>query len=141
FLQAITAAALATVVGCVIGRLGGWSVGILGALATIAAPQVAHGILGVMLDVPLSLLDLIAVLAWARFMVAPEWRWSCVFALASAAAILTKSNGLCLVFLPALSLALSGRFQLLRDLRFWIPAPVVAIATVPWYFTTYRMAT
>ena len=141
WLQAVVAAALAAVVGCVVGRLGGWIAGIPAALATIAAPQIVYGVQGVMVDIPLALLDLLAVLAWARLMVTPAWSWSWLFALAASAAILTKSNGLCLALFPALAIILARRFDLLRDLRVWLPAPVVAIATLPWYLATYRMAT
>lgn len=143
FLEAVFAAAAAAIVGAVVGRLGGRSFGWVAAgaasLATLAAPEVFLGMQGDMLDVPITFAALLAMLAWARFLFDEDWRWSVGFALAAAAAIMIKGNGVALALLPPLSIALSNRFQLLRDWRFWLPAPIVALLTGPWYLLTYRI--
>ena len=137
-LQAILGAMTATTVGCVVGRLGGWSPGLLATITTLAAPEIFVGTQSVMLDVPITLLSCLAMLAWARFLLEETWPWSFAFAAAAAAAIMTKGNGIFLALVPPLSLAVTGRLRLLLNWRFWLPAPVVAMMTLPWYLVTYK---
>jgi Dolichyl-phosphate-mannose-protein mannosyltransferase len=137
-LQAILGAGTAASVGCVVGRFGGWVAGLLASVATLAAPEIFAGMQSVMLDVPIALLTCLAMLAWARFLLEETWPWSFAFALAAAAAIMTKGNGIFLALVPPLSLVLGGRLRLLRSWRFWLPAPVVAMTTLPWYLLTYK---
>ncbi len=108
-------------------------------LATLAAPEVFLGMQGDMLDVPIAFMALLAMLAWARFLFDEDWRWSVVFAVAASAAIMIKGNGVALGLLPPLSIALLNRLQLLRNWRFWLPAPIVAVLTAPWYLLTYKI--
>lgn len=140
FLEALLAAALAATVGAVVGRLHGWIAGLLAAAIVIAAPDVFTSIEGVMLDVPLALMALLATLSWARYLESGKWEWSLAFALLASGAILTKGNGFFLALLPPLSLVLARRRDLLRHWQFWLPVPIVAVLTVPWYAATYRIA-
>jgi 4-amino-4-deoxy-L-arabinose transferase-like glycosyltransferase len=64
-------------------------------------------------------------------------RWSLLFGLLAAAAILTKGNGAALALVPPIALLLSRRFELLRRASVWIPVPIVAVLTGPWYLLTY----
>jgi Dolichyl-phosphate-mannose-protein mannosyltransferase len=143
FLEAVFAAGVAAIVGAVVGRLGGrsfgWIAAVAASLATLAAPEMFLGMQGNMLDVPLAFVALLAMLAWARFLFDEDWRWPVGFGLAASAAIMIKGNGIALALVPPLSIALSNRFRLLRDWRFWLPAPIVAVLTVPWYLLTYKI--
>lgn len=143
FLEAVFAAGVAATVGWVVyrigGRIGGWIPAVAASLATLAAPKVFLGMQGDMLDVPIALMTLLAMLAWARFLFDEDWRWSVVFALTASAAIMIKGNGVALGLLPPFSIALLSRFQLLRNWRFWLPAPITAVLTVPWYLLTYKI--
>jgi hypothetical protein len=140
-LQAILGAGTAAAVGCVVGRFGGWLPGLLASVLTLAAPEIFAGMQSVMLDVPIALLTCLAMLAWARFLLEETWPWCVAFALAAVAAIMTKGNGLFLALVPPLSVALTGRLRLLRNWRFWLPVPIAAILTLPWYLFTYKTAT
>ncbi len=139
FLPAVFGAAIAAVVGCVISRFAGWAVGVLAGIATLAAPEIFIGMQSVMLDVPIALLTCTAMLAWARFLLGGSWVWSAAFGLAAMAAIMTKGNGIFLALVPPLSVALTGRLRLLWNWRFWVPAPIAAVLTVPWYLATYKI--
>jgi hypothetical protein len=137
-LQAILGAGTAAAVGCVIGRFGGWLPGLLAGVATLAAPEIFTGMQSVMLDVPIALLTCLAMLAWSGFLLQETWPWSVAFALTAVAAIMTKGNGIFLALVPPLSIAMAGRLRLLRNWRFWLPAPIVAILSSPWYLFTYK---
>jgi len=137
-LQAVIAAGIAALVGLVIGGVDGW-LAAAGGIAVLAAPEIFGGLNNVMSDAPLALLALFAALAWARYMFEQTATWSVAFALVAIAAILTKGDGFLLAFIPPLSIAFTGRLGLLRDWRFWLPAPIVAICTVPWYLATYHI--
>ena len=136
-LQAVVGAGTAATVGWLVGRLGGWFPALLASLATLAAPEIFIGMQSVMLDVPITLLTCLAMVAWARFLLEDTWPWSSAFALAAVAAIMTKGNGIFLALVPPLSVAVTGRLCLLRNWRFWLPAPIVAVLTGPWYMLTY----
>ena len=72
FLEAVFAAGVAATVGWVVyrigGRIGGWIPAVAASLATLAAPEVFLGMQGDMLDIPIALMALLAMLAWARFL-------------------------------------------------------------------------
>jgi hypothetical protein len=138
-LQAIVASGLAALVGIVIGRFGGWLAAGAASITTLAAPEILFGLNHVMLDGPFALLALLATLAWARYMTVETWAWSTAFALLAVAAVMTKGNGFFLAFVPTLSIFFCKRLKLLRDWHFWLPAPIVALLTVPWYLATYKI--
>lgn len=138
-LEAIFTAGIAVTVGCVVGRIGGWAAAVVTSLATLAAPEIFLGMQGDMLDAPIAFATLLAALAWARFLFEGKWTWSAAFALLAAAAIMIKGNGIFLTLLPPLSLIFSRRLRLLGDWRFWLPVPIVAILTGPWYLATYKI--
>ena len=138
-LQAVFGAGVATVVGWVISRFAGWIVGALAGITTLAAPQIFIGMQEVMLDVPIAFLTCLAMLAWARFLLDGTWPWSVAFGLTAAGAIMVKGNGILLALVPPLSVALIGRLRLLWNWRFWVPALIAGVLTVPWYLITYKI--
>jgi Dolichyl-phosphate-mannose-protein mannosyltransferase len=139
-LEAAFAAAVAVTVGVVVGRLGGRVAAWAASITTLAAPEILLGTQGVMLDVPIAFMALLAMLAWALFLFEERWVWSVAFALSAVAAILIKGNGICLAMVPPLSVALTNRWQLLRNWLFWLPAPIAAALTGPWYWITYKLS-
>ena len=139
FLQAVVGAGTAATVGWVISRLGGWLPGLLAGVVTLAAPEIFIGVQSVMLDVPIAFLSCLAMLAWARFLLDGTWPWSIAFGLSAVAAIMTKGNAIFLALIPPLSMALTGRLRLLWNWRFWLPVPIAALVTVPWYLVTYKI--
>ncbi len=138
--EALFAAGIAALVGYEITRMGGWIAGLSASLAALAAPEIFFGIENVMLDVPITFFALLAMLVWARFLAEPK-AWSAVgFAAAAIATIMTKGNGFFLALLPLFSTVAGGRLRLLRDWRFWLPAPIVGVITIPWYLATYNIS-
>lgn len=138
FFQALIAAGLAAAVAATVTRLYGLLAGVIAALAVLAAPDVFASMLGVMLDIPLAFFAFLATLSWARYLHSGRWQWSLAFAAAATAAILTKGNGFFLALLPLITLF--WRRDLLKSWSFWLPVPIVAVLTLPWYVATYKIA-
>jgi hypothetical protein len=86
----------------------------------------------VMLEVPLTCFVMFAVLSWARFLARGRARDVALFGLATALAVLTKGNALFLVLVPPLSIAISGRWDLLRSRVLWYAVGAVALLAGPW---------
>lgn len=144
-LQALAGGASAALTAALVGpRAGGGvrgaAVGAVAGLAVLASPSVFGHLGSVMLDVFLSVLVLLALLAWAAYARTGRTAWSVAFALCAAAAILTKGNAFGLGLLPVLYVALSGRFALAANWRTWLSAAVVLALTAPWYALTYKIS-
>jgi hypothetical protein len=80
---------------------------------------------------------LLAALAFARFMGSGRLRDSLLFGLVASAAVMTKSSGLLLAFLPCLALLLAGKLHLLKEKAIWMAPVVVGILAMPWIVLTY----
>lgn len=132
----LACAAPASVVRC---RLG-WAAGLATGLLVLASPDVLFLLDAVMADTLLALLVLGAALCWARFAATRRTGWALLFAAAASAAILTKGNGFALALLPLLHAALARSLRALLNPRAWLAAGAVAVATLPWYALTWRMA-
>lgn len=90
----------------------------------------------VMSDMLLLIFCLLATLSWGRFMDKKTVRWSLLFGLFAAAAILTKGSGLLLALVPPFTILLTRQFRLLTNWRLWLaPLPVIALA-LPWMLAT-----
>jgi hypothetical protein len=90
-----------------------------------------------MLDIPVALASFAATIAFARYVETGRSRWNILFAVLAAISILTKGNGVAMALVPPLAILFCRRFDLLRHFSFWVPVPVVAILTGPWYILTY----
>lgn len=94
----------------------------------------------IMLDVFAALTILLASVQFGRFMETERARDSILFGVAAGLAFLAKPAALCLVFVPAMAILLSGRYRLLRKPALWYAVPVVAILVAPWYYYTLPLA-
>ena len=110
------------------------------ALAFLATPVVQELSRMVMAEMLLAMFLMLAVLAYHRYLVRPQLREATYFGLFSAAAILTKPNGLALALLPMFSMAVTRRVDLMKRASFWLPALIVAVLCGPWYLLTADMA-
>jgi hypothetical protein len=119
-------------------RVGRTIAGLI-AIAFVASRVAQEGSAYVMLDGPITLLTLLAALAYARYMEATKARDAVSFALLAAAGLLIKGNAGCLALLPPLAILISRRFDLLRRPSFWLPVPIVGCLAVPWYLLTYSL--
>jgi hypothetical protein len=93
----------------------------------------------VMLDLPIALASLAAVLCYRRFLAEARWQSAVQFSACAIFAILTKGNGFALALFAALALALSGQWRLLRFGAFWLPPALVSLVCLPWYWLTYPL--
>ena len=111
----------------------------LGAVFLIA-PIVQRYSRSVMAEMPLTLLALLAAVAYARYLSTTRARDAVWFGIAAAAAILTKPNGLALALLPPIAIVMRRHTGLVARWSFWIPAAIVAIVCGPWYALTISEA-
>jgi 4-amino-4-deoxy-L-arabinose transferase-like glycosyltransferase len=118
-----------------VGRL----IGLLAALLLPALPLVQKASGMVMAEIPLALFSLWAALALGRFLDSGRTHDAVRFALAAAAAIMTKGNGFALALVVPLALALSARWRLLARPALWSAGALVAVLCGPWYVLTARM--
>ena len=104
------------------------------------APVVQKYSREVMAEMPLTLLVVLAALAYAKYLSTERVRDAVWFGLLASAAILTKANGLALALLPPIAIVLARRTRIVSQRSFWIPPVIVAIACGPWYVLTAKMA-
>jgi hypothetical protein len=112
---------------------------LLAALAFIAMPVVQESSGEVMLDIPIALLCFIAMWIYVKYVETGRAAFSALFGLIASVAMLVKGNAGCLVLLPPLTVLLERRFDLLIKPSFWLPIPIVATLSVPWYLFTYGL--
>jgi len=93
----------------------------------------------VMSDLLLVIFCLLAIEAWRKFLGSSKARHSLWFGLWAAAAILTKGSGLFLALLPPLSIALTGKWQLLKCRALWLAAVPVLFLAAPWMVATQHI--
>lgn len=139
FLAALAAASATLLWLALREELGTWAAGVMG-VVFLAMPAVQDSTRMVMAELLLTLLFLIATLAYARFLRDGSWRPASLFALALLLTLYTKANGFALFLLPPLAILLSRRWQLLRRPAFWLPPAVAAALAAPWYLTTLPTA-
>lgn len=121
-LIALIAAALGWLVFRVLRPITGTACAALGAGLLILLRPVPTLTGMVMLEVPLALASLIAVICWARFMKRPGLPEGLAFAAAVAIAVLTKWNAVFLVLVPPLAILIGRRWSLLRLRGVWLAA-------------------
>lgn len=102
------------------------------ALLTVVLPVSLKLTQLVMADLLLACLCLLALEAWARFLESPRARWALAFGFCAALAILTKGSGLALALVPALTVPLLRRWELLKSWRFWLAGVPVGLLAGPW---------
>ena len=137
-LALLTALVSASIYRVLEPRYGGVaSVG--GGLLFILLPLVQINSSTVMAEALVALLAFWAALSFGRFVDTEQPGWAAWFTFFSALTIMTKANGLALVFLPPLVLLMTGRYRLLRRPSFWVPAAVIALVCGPWYWYTFDM--
>ncbi|MDB6124166.1 MAG: hypothetical protein JWQ71_3159, partial [Pedosphaera sp.] len=106
--------------------------GFLGALLFLSLPLFQAQADMLMVEVPFTLLALIAMVFFGQFLDSKKSVNSFAFGLFAAIAILTKGNGVLLALVPPLALIFGRQLALLKRPAFWIPAVVVPIICGPW---------
>jgi hypothetical protein len=130
---AIIATTTASVMYFVGKRLIGRWAGVMAAVLFIASPLVQEASARVMTEHLVTLAMLVGTLSFARFVRTEQIGDALAFGAIAAAAILTHGNAWALALVPALTLALTNRWHLLRRPAFWAAALPVVVTCVPWY--------
>ena len=86
----------------------------------------------VMSDFMLSVLCLIATMAWSDYLCRPTLRRALAFGLLAAFAILTKGSALALCLVPPVTTLLCRRWCLLKQASWWLSALPVVLLAGPW---------
>jgi hypothetical protein len=81
-----------------------------------------------------ALLVTAAAVSYVWYLRAPSYRRGLLFGVLAAIAILTKETALALALIPPVSVALLGRWELLKTRHFWLPAIVVMALVTPWHY-------
>ncbi len=143
-LVAVLVAALATLVFRVARREWSTAESLAIALLFIALPTTQYSETRVLADAPIALVEFIAALCWARFLVRERTADSVAFGLVAGFAMSMKGNGAALLLLPPLATVLAGRWRVLLTRRCWAGIALMALLGVPWQFytwTSYQTAT
>lgn len=110
------------------------------AVLLVLLPITQKNTSAVMLDIPLAVMMLLAMAAYARYLERERTADALMFGLCAAMALLVKYNALALALVPPLCLILTGRHYLWRSKSFWLPAGVVLIVAGPWCLMMRRLA-
>lgn len=140
--SAILLSAFVTSIGSFIvyylcSKTSGRTFGIVFSLIFLINPIILNNANYVMLDIPITIACALAMLFYAFYLLKGGVRYSILFALAAACALLIKGNAACLAFLPVFAVFITRRFNFVRQLSFWIPVPIVMLVAGPWYFISY----
>jgi hypothetical protein len=87
-----------------------------------------------MSEMLLTLLVLLAVLAYGRYLDTERWQPAAWFGVWVTLAMLTKGTGIELALVPPLCVFFGRRWALLRRFSFWLPAILVISIAGPWYW-------
>jgi hypothetical protein len=136
---AILAATTASIVYFIGKHLIGRWAGIFAAVLFVASPVVQEASARLMCEHLSTLGMLVSTLCFARFARTGKVRDGLAFGAVAALALLTHPNAWALALVPALTIALTGRWQLLNRRGLWLSAVPVLIAAVPWYLLTLSM--
>ena len=137
--QALLAGALAWLVYLIGRRLAGERCGTAAAFMAVGFPVTLVQTQYVMADLLLTVLCLATVELWARYLEKPRVLLGLAFGLTAAAAILTKGSGLALAIVPVVSVLALRRWDLLRQLSFWLAGLPVVVLAGPWMAYSSRI--
>jgi GT2 family glycosyltransferase len=111
-----------------------WAAG--AALFFVIHPTVRENTAQVMLDVPVVLFVLLAVVLFRSYVEAPGPALALGFGTMCALALLIKANAAVLALLPPAYLLISGEWRMARRLDFWMAAVPPLLLAGPWYLYT-----
>lgn len=130
---ALVAATTASVIYFTGKRLIGRWAGVLAAVLFVASPLVQEASARVMAEHLVTLGMLVSTLCFARFVRTERISDGLAFGSVAAVAILTHGNAWALGLVPAITLALTNRWYLLRRSGLWLAALPALVFCIPWY--------
>jgi hypothetical protein len=135
----ITAGAATMLFSFLRPRFGVWKA-VGGTLLFLYVPLVQQFASAVMTELPMTLLLLIAIFFWAKFLETERMRDAVLFGVIAAIAILVKFSGFSLALVPVFTLLITRKFYLLKKRAFWAAAIVVGVLAGPWTLGTLKIA-
>ncbi len=106
----------------------------------LVIPSVEWSSSRVMTDVCVVLLCLATTLAAGRYFETRAWRWAILTGVAASLALLTKYLALYVLLPPALLIMIDRRWDLIRSVRTWSIAVIIAILCGPWVLWSRKFA-
>ena len=92
----------------------------------------------ILADLPVALFSFWAALCWARYLDNGRIRWAVGFSSLALLGILTKGNGYAVVLAPPITILLTRRFDVLKNIRLWMASAPIALSLL-WVFFTWRL--
>ena len=135
FMSVLTALLGTCVYACLRTPWGELGAAAFGAL-TCLLPLVQRLSSSIMTEVPVALFAFLAALQFGTYLTSARWRHVLGFAGFATLAILTKGNALALALFPPLTIALSGRWSVLKRPNLYVGGALVGLVCGPWYWLT-----
>ena len=110
------------------------------AAAYLLLPTVVDAGRFILLDQPVALVVGLAGIAWRRASQEPSWPRLLLFGALAAFAPLVKGNGALVALIPAIDIALTGRWDLLRRPALWMAGLLALLVVAPWYWLSFAIA-
>lgn len=107
--------------------------GALAAVWFLVLPAVQASASMFMMDMLCAALMMLAAVAFGRYLDTGGARYSHLFGLFAAAAVMTKYNAFALALLPPIAVVLTRKYAVLRTLSFWSSAVIVTALCGWWY--------
>jgi hypothetical protein len=117
----------------------GTPLALLAAIMFIAVPNVQTYGAMVMSDGLVALMDFLAAMAFARYLDTENWKYSAQFGVFATLSILTKGNGVALVFLPLFAMVFARKLGLMKRGSLWVSAIPLILVAAPWQIYSARM--
>lgn len=121
-------------------RLGRFRLGLALGIAYVLLPLTVDTARYLLLDQPVALVVALGAVAWAAASDKPTWWRMLLFAVLAAAAPLVKGNGALIALVPAIDIALTGRWKLLKLPALWVSALVAMLLVAPWYWLSFSIS-
>jgi hypothetical protein len=121
-------------------RVGRPWLGLALALAYVFLPLTVDCARYILLDQPVALVVGVGAIAWAKASDDPRWWRFLIFAACAAFAPLVKGNGALIALVPAIDIALTRRWALLKKPALWIAALLTLAVVAPWYWLSFKIS-
>ena len=107
--------------------------GTVAAVWFVLLPPVQASTSTFMMDMLCAALMLLGAVAFGRYLDTGRARYSHLFGLFAAAAVMTKYNGFALALLPPIAVMLVRKYAVVRTVAFWSSAVIVMVLCGWWY--------
>lgn len=121
-------------------RIGRPWLGLVLGLGYVLLPLTVDCARYILLDQPVALVIGVGAIAWVRASDDPRWWRFLIFAACAAFAPLVKGNGALIALVPAIDIALTGRWALLRRPSLWLAALATMLVVAPWYWLSFKIS-